>query len=126
MAMLYGYRAQMDEVWLAWFGLSPFARGCGAGALLLDRVITDARKEGRRVMRLWTTDESEYTAAVRMYMRRGFRGEIATPLPGETWNTMVYSLGLDGQIPMPWASVRNRGELCGRVVPEVHAHAYAA
>ncbi len=126
MAMLYGYRAQLDEVWLAWFGLLPFARGCGAGTQLLDGIINNARKEGRRVMRLWTTDEAEYSAAVRMYTRRGFRGEVAAPLPGETWNTMVFSLGLEGQAVQPWATLRNRRELCGREVPEVHAHAYAA
>ncbi|MFA5265828.1 MAG: GNAT family N-acetyltransferase [Opitutaceae bacterium] len=126
MAMLYGYKAQIDEVWLAWFGLRASARGCGAGAMLLDGIISNAREEGRRVMRLWTTDESEYAAAVRMYQRRGFKPEMTTPLQGETWSTMVFSLGLDGQIPAAWSSVRNRGELCGREAPEVHAHAFAA
>jgi GNAT superfamily N-acetyltransferase len=126
MAMLYGYRAQMDEAWLAWYGLCPSARGRGAGSILLDGIISKAREEGRQVLRLWTTDESEYEAAVRMYRRRGFRPEITTPLPGETWNTMVFSLGLYGQIPQAWSSMRNRRELCGREVPEVHAHAYAA
>lgn len=126
MAMLYGYRAQMDEAWLAWFGLRSAFRGCGAGRDLLDGIIARAKEEGRHVLRLWTTDEAEYASAVKMYTRRGFRPEMADRMPGETWNTFVFSLGLDGQVPSLWTSLPERGELCGRELPEVHAHAYAA
>jgi hypothetical protein len=45
-------------------------------------------------------------------------------LPGENWNTLVFSLGLDGRIPMPWSDMSNRSELCGREAP--HLHAFAA
>lgn len=126
MATLYGYKAQPDELWLAWFGLKSSARGNGAGARLLDWVIELAKSERRRVLRLWTTDEAEYDTAVRLYTRRGFCPEITPALPLETWNTLVFSLGLNGQRPQPWATVQNRGELCGRELPQAHAHAYAA
>lgn len=76
LAMLYGYRAQPDELWLAWFGLMPRLRGLGAGRELLDWVVDMARREGRRTLRLWTTDEAEYAAALRLYARCGFRTEL--------------------------------------------------
>ena len=124
MAMLWGYRAQPEELWLAWFGLLPAVRGRGAGTKLLDWLIAFARAEGRRTLRLWTTDEAEYTTAMGLYTRRGFMAERHPPLPGENWNTLVFSLGLDGRVPMPWSDVPRRGELCGREAP--HQHAFAA
>lgn len=115
-ATLYGYQAQPDEAWLAWFGLVPEARGRGAGGRLLEWLINRSRAEGRRTLRLWTTDEAEYTTAIQLYLTRGFVPEEHPPLPGEEWRTFVFSLGLDGQNPLPWAAVIDRGELCGRQV----------
>ena len=123
MATLYAYERQRDEAWLAWFGLKSAVRGRGAGAAFLDWVISTARDEGRRVLRLWTTDEAEYAAAVRLYVRRGFVPELCDPLPGENWKTLVFTLGLDGRVPMPWSTVSGRGELCGREAPVAHAFA---
>ncbi len=123
MATLYAYERQREETWLAWFGLKSSVRGRGAGSAFLDWVISVARGEGRRVLRLWTTDEPEYAAAVRLYMRRGFVPELCDPLPGESWKTLVFSLGLDGREAMPWATVPARGELCGREAPVAHAYA---
>jgi GNAT superfamily N-acetyltransferase len=117
LATLYGYRAQPDELWLAWFGLLPAARGLGGGAKLLDWLIHSARAEGRRTLRLWTTDESEYARATQLYLRRGFVAEDYPTLPGEDWRTIVFSLGLDGHTPIPWSAVLERGELCGREMP---------
>lgn len=123
LAMLYGYLAQPDELWLAWFGLLPEARGTGHGAKLLDWLIASARAEKRRTLRLWTTDEPEYARAVQLYTRRGFVAESYPALPGEDWHTFVFSLGLDGQKPIPWSAVMERGELCGREMPVVAAAA---
>lgn len=117
LAMLYGYAAQPDELWLAWFGLIPSARGFGAGAMLLDWLIGSARAEGRRTLRLWTTDEPEYARATQLYRLRGFQAEDHPALPGEDWRTLVFSLGLDGRTPIPWSAVLDRGELCGREMP---------
>jgi GNAT superfamily N-acetyltransferase len=121
LAALYGYQAQPDEVWLAWFGLLPPARGRGAGARMLDWIIQEARREGRRTLRLWTTDEAEYTTATTLYARRGFIAEEQPALPGEDWKTHVFSLGLDGRLPIAWSSILDRGELCGREAPLVSA-----
>jgi GNAT superfamily N-acetyltransferase len=123
MATLYGYRGQPDEIWLAWFGLLPHARGFGNGAKLLDWLIGATRAEGRHTLRLWTTDEEEYARATQLYVRRGFVPELQPSLPGEDWRTFVFSLGLNGHAAIPWSSVLDRGELCGREQPAVAAAA---
>lgn len=121
LATLYEYLAQPDEVWLAWYGLLPTARGNGRGAKLLDWLIAQIKAEGRRTLRLWTTDESEYSRATQLYAKRGFVPEEYPAAPGEDWRTIVFSLGLDGHAPIPWSAVLDRGELCGRELPTVAA-----
>lgn len=123
LATLYGYRAQPEELWLAWFGLNPDARGFGGGAKMLDWLISSARAEGRHTLRLWTTDEPEYARATQLYLRRGFIPEDYPALPGEDWRTIVFSLSLDGHASIPWSAVLDRGELCGRELPVVAAAA---
>jgi GNAT superfamily N-acetyltransferase len=123
LATLYGYAAQPDEVWLAWFGLTEAMRGCGGGSRLLDWLIASARAEGRHALRLWTTNEEEYARATQLYLRRGFVPEEYAALPGEDWKTLVFSLGLDGHAAIPWSAVMDRGELCGREAPAVAAAA---
>jgi len=121
LAGLYHYAAQPDETWLAWYGLRPAARGRGKGAELLDWVITEARAEKKRVLRLWTTDEEEYAKAITLYRARGFSSEAWSALPGETWHTLVLSLGLDGHEPLTWARRSPSGVLCGREAPQLVA-----
>jgi GNAT superfamily N-acetyltransferase len=117
LAGLYDYRGMPSDVWLSWYGLLPFARGRGHGGRLLDWVIRSARDEGRTVFRLWTTVEDEYRLAIQLYEKRGFTAEEYPPLPGETWRTIVMSLGLTGATPIPWLSMADRPGLCGRVAP---------
>jgi GNAT superfamily N-acetyltransferase len=121
LAGLYNYVAQPEETWLAWYGLQPEARGRGRGAELLDWVIAEAHAEQKRVLRLWTTNEDEYAKAITLYRARGFRSEEWPALPGETWQTLVLSLGLDGQEPTSWAQRSPHGELCGREAPQLVA-----
>ena len=121
LAGLYNYIAQPEETWLAWYGLQADARGRGKGAELLDWVIAEARAEQKRVLRLWTTNEDEYAKAICLYRARGFRNETWSALPGETWETLVLSLGLDGQEPTSWADRSPHSELCGREAPQLVA-----
>ena len=116
-AGLYNYRAMPSETWLSWYGVLPVARGRGHGSRLLDWGIRTAREEGRAVLRLWTTVEDEYRTAIRLYEKRGFTAEQYPPLPGEAWPTIVMSLGLTGATPIPWLSIADRPELCGRLAP---------
>jgi GNAT superfamily N-acetyltransferase len=113
-ASLYEYAAQPDEMWLAWFGLKEAFRGRGAGAELMDAVISLGRREQRHTLRLWTTDEREYGAALRLYLRRGFTVETCPPLPGETWTCHVLSLGLTSLGARPFTSLLHPPALCGR------------
>jgi GNAT superfamily N-acetyltransferase len=121
LAGLHDYRGMPSDVWLSWYGLLPDARGRGHGGRLLDWVIRTARAEGRTVLRLWTTIEDEYERAIQLYEKRGFLAEDYPPLPGETWRTVVMSLGLTGATPIPWQSIADRPELFGRVAPMVAA-----
>lgn len=123
LAALYSYARTPEDLWLAWYGLRPFVRGLGLGAQLLDLVIAEAKREGRSALRLWTTDEAEYAKAVQLYQRRGFVCEKAPCAPGETWQTLVFSLGLRGQGVQSWNSLRERGDLCGRELPTLAAAA---
>jgi GNAT superfamily N-acetyltransferase len=123
LATLYGYRAQPDELWLAWFGLLPDARGFGGGAKFLDWLIAGVRADGRQTLRLWTTDEPEYERAIQLYERRGFVREEQPAVPGEAWRTFVYSLRVNGGLAQPWSAVLDRGELCGRELPVAAAAA---
>ena len=120
-AGLYDYRGMPSATWLSWYGLLPVARGHGHGARLLDTIIKITREEGRAVLRLWTTIEDEYVAAIKLYEKRGFTAEEYPALPGETWLTLVMSLGLNGTTPIPWLSLANRPELGGRMVPPAAA-----
>ena len=120
-AGLYDYRGMPSETWLSWYGLLPVARGHGHGARLLDTIIKITREEGRAVLRLWTTIEDEYVAAIKLYEKRGFTAEEYPALPGETWLTLVMSLGLNGTTPIPWLTLDNRPELGGRMVPPAAA-----
>lgn len=113
----YDYRGMPAETWLSWFGLLPVMRGHGYGARFLDSVIKVAKDEGRSALRLWTTDEDEYGAAIRLYQKRGYAAEHYPTLPGETWRTLVMSIGLNGATPIPWLSLCDRPELAGRTVP---------
>jgi GNAT superfamily N-acetyltransferase len=121
LAGLYHYAAQPDEAWLAWYGLHPSARGHGQGTHLLKWIIARAMAEHKHALRLWTTDEAEYARALDLYKAYGFRSEPWAALPGETWNTYVLSLGLDGHEPLPWSQCHPHGELCGRETPHLVA-----
>ncbi|MFT3783055.1 MAG: GNAT family N-acetyltransferase [Nibricoccus sp.] len=121
LASLYNYVGQPEETWLAWYGLHPSARGKGEGLALLDSVIEQAKTEHKHVLRLWTTDEPEYQKAISLYTSHGFHREPWPALPGETWHTQVFSLGLDGHAAAPLALMHPNAELCGREAPQLVA-----
>jgi hypothetical protein len=65
--------------------------------------------------------EDEYRLAIQLYEKRGFAAEEYPPLPGESWRTIVMSLGLTGATPIPWQSIADRPALGGRVAPVAEA-----
>lgn len=71
---LYSYINDAAEaVWLAWFCVAPEVRKRGIGSQLLDFSIAEARKTGRRYLRLYTSDDLIESAAQRLYESRGLK-----------------------------------------------------
>lgn len=70
------------------------ARGLGLGGLLVDHAIAFARSKGYRELVLWTQDI--LTAAVGLYVSRGFSLKSATPNEsfGQRFVSQVYTLAL--------------------------------
>jgi GNAT superfamily N-acetyltransferase len=69
---LYQYtRDAAEAVWLAWFCVAPEARRRGIGSRLLDFSIGEARRIGRRYLRLYTSDDWREAAAQPLYESRG-------------------------------------------------------
>lgn len=51
----------------------PVARGCGAGRMLVERLLDEARQAGYRVMKLDTDTDPKFAAAIALYRSMGFR-----------------------------------------------------
>jgi GNAT superfamily N-acetyltransferase len=62
-----------EAVWLAWFCVAPEARRQGLGSRLLDFSIDQARRTGRKYLRLYTSNRQNETAAQILYESRGLR-----------------------------------------------------
>ncbi len=68
----YSLREDHEEAyWLAWFCVAPGYRRKGLGAMLLDHIISIARKEGKRFLRLYTSDREEERDAQAFYDSMG-------------------------------------------------------
>lgn len=71
---LYGTRADAEEaLWLGWYCVAPEARGARVGSALLAFAATEARRAGKRFLRLYTSTDPNEGAAQRVYERHGFR-----------------------------------------------------
>jgi len=69
---LYQYtRDATEAVWLAWFCVDPEVRRRGIGSRLLDFSIEQAKRTGRKYLRLYTSDMSNEAAAQILYESRG-------------------------------------------------------
>ena len=69
---LYQYtRDAAEAVWLAWFCVAPEARRRGIGSRLLDFSIEEAKRTGRKYLRLYTSDRPGAAAAQILYESRG-------------------------------------------------------
>ncbi len=64
---------EKDEAyWLGWFCVDPAHRGRGAGSLLLDYSIEEAKGAGKHFLRLYTTSSPNEAAAQKLYDKKGF------------------------------------------------------
>lgn len=70
---LYAVAGDREALWLGWFCVAPEARGQGIGGALLDFSIAEARRSGRRLLRLHTSTDAGERAAQALYDSRGLR-----------------------------------------------------
>lgn len=89
-----------NEAWLAWFGILFDLRNRGYGKQLLEETMNLAKRNGYRVLRLYT-DKVENAEAVKLYEKVGFIGEKYSfeKLPYDCW---IYSKSLDDGKVEPW------------------------
>ncbi len=72
-----------DNVWLAWFAVTPAYQGQGVGRKLLDAIERAAADQGFRQLLVETYEHPDFDKARRFYERNDFRrtGQIANYLP---------------------------------------------
>lgn len=87
------YRVDNDEeAWLAWFGILPTLRNHGYAKQLLEETINLVKKNGCKVLRLYT-DKVANAEAIKLYEKLGFVGEkySSEELSYDCW---IYSKNL--------------------------------
>lgn len=62
-----------DVIWLGWYCVNPAFRGQGFGQEILDWTIEEARRRGKKYLRLYTSTRPEEKAANLMYEKNGFK-----------------------------------------------------
>jgi len=71
---LYATKWDIEEAyWLAWFAVSKKDRGKGVGRKLLEFCIDKAKRDGKKYLRLYTSDGDVEKDAQRLYEKHGFR-----------------------------------------------------
>jgi GNAT superfamily N-acetyltransferase len=86
---LYDLTDEKDICWLGWYWVIPSQRGKGIGKELLRFSIETARAEGKKYLRLYTTEEPETQLANAQYDRLGFR-EFGREYIPEHKQTIIY------------------------------------
>ena len=71
---LYSIEGDGDEArWLGWYCVSPAARGQGVGSALLDFSIQQTREQGKRILRLYTSNHPDEAAAQDLFEKKGLK-----------------------------------------------------
>jgi GNAT superfamily N-acetyltransferase len=99
---LYTLASDPTEVWIGWFGIDERMRGQGLGHELLKATVTLACSNGYETLRLWTTNNPDFTAAAnRLYKAFDFVPEsIGVKYYGSP--VLIYSRALKGGRPSPF------------------------
>lgn len=92
---LYKYIKDEDNsLWLGWTCVAPTARGKGVGGMLLDFAIAKASNEGKKFLRLYTSNDPNESAAQHLYERRGLRVVGVQKLQGSPFKRIYRELSL--------------------------------
>jgi len=92
---LYKYLKDRDDsLWLGWTCVAPTARGKGIGSKLVDFAIAQAVSEGKKFLRLYTSNDPNESAAQHLYERRGLRVVGEKQLQGSPFKRIYRELSL--------------------------------
>jgi GNAT superfamily N-acetyltransferase len=92
---LYKYLKDRDDsLWLGWTCVSPIARGNGIGGQLVDFAIAKARSEGKKFLKLYTSNHPNEAAAQYLYERRGLQVVSERALQGSNFKRIYRELDL--------------------------------
>lgn len=95
---LYYEEADEDRVyWLSWFCVKPEARNRGIGSQLLQFAINKTRKEGRKILKLYTSTDPNEFASHRLYEKYGFKLSGKGSLDADGFQILYYELKLRGK-----------------------------
>lgn len=88
---LYCYEEdKKDAVWLGWYCVDRVARKRSTGTELLLFAIEEARKQGKKFLRLYTTTDPAERDAQRIFRRHGFHLIKEGPWEGDPELTKLY------------------------------------
>jgi GNAT superfamily N-acetyltransferase len=91
------YRTAEDgtnALWVNWFCVDPDTRGQGLGKKLMNFAIEQAKRSGRKYLRLYTEDLPFEAAAQPLYERSGLRVVKKVPIEGTPYNRIYRELDL--------------------------------
>ena len=92
---LYCYDFDEEEAfWLGWFCVDPRLRRKNIGVQLLQFSIKEAKKQGKKFLRLYTSTDLNELASHRLYEKYGFRLVEKEPQAGTEFKYLYYELKL--------------------------------
>jgi GNAT superfamily N-acetyltransferase len=75
---------EKEAYWLGWYLVDPKSRGKGIGKLLLESIIKKSKKQGKKYLRLYTSNDPNEKRANEIYDKLGF-----TPIKSEKINKII-------------------------------------
>ncbi|MBI4896450.1 MAG: GNAT family N-acetyltransferase [Candidatus Aenigmarchaeota archaeon] len=66
-------KTMKQEYWIGWFCVDPAARKKGIGTALLDFAIAQARKDKKKYLKLYTSEDPAEAAAQHLYEKKGLK-----------------------------------------------------
>ncbi len=93
-----------DELWLGWFGVSPFETKKGYGTAIFKIFEEFARNNGFSTIRLYT-DEADNSLACKLYEKMGMSKEYYENKEDKTddiGKILIYSKSLTEKKVLPW------------------------
>ena len=80
---------KLDSAWLAWFCVDKSYRGNGYGEMLIDFIISMAKKMNKKYLKLYTSKNPDLYNALKLYDKKGFK-EIRKDIHPDTGEELIY------------------------------------